>query len=269
MKRNRRKISYLFFLILIFGAYYFFEKTEKAPDSAVYTVLEVIDGDTVIIDDAKNSRVRYLGIDTPEIGIQDSPADPMSKEATDFNYKLVQGKKVRLEFDEQKYDVYGRILANVYVDGVFINEELLKEGLATVLIIEPNGMHSDILYRALDQAQKEKKGIWGDLRSLVSPRRNRQFEVDLDKVKRYEGKRIVVNGKITDFRKSEKVLVLNMEDKLDIVIFRDDWENFRYFDIEPENYYQDKQLEVIGRVKMHRGKPSIVVDHPMLLRGQF
>ncbi len=269
MKRNRRKLLYLLFLVLIFGAYYFFEKTEKAPDYAEYRVLEVIDGDTVVIDDAKNSRVRYLGIDTPEIGIQDSPADPMSKEATDFNSQLVQGKKVRLEFDEQKYDVYGRILAYVYVDDVFVNEELLKEGSATVLIIEPNGMHSEILYRALDLAKKNKKGIWGDLKYLTPPLRNHQFEVDLDRAKRYEGKRIVISGEIVSSRKSDKVLVLNMEDKLDVVIFPDDWENFSYFGIDPENYYQDKRLEVIGRVKMHRGKPSIVVDHPMLLRGQF
>ena len=269
MSRKRRKLSYLLFLILIFGAYYFFEKTEQAPNSAEYTVLEVIDGDTVIIDDAKNSRVRYLGIDTPEIALQDSPGDPMSKEASEFNADLVDGKKVRLEFDEQKYDVYGRILANIYVGDLHVNEELLKEGLATVLIIEPNGMHSDIVYRALDEAKKEKKGIWRDLKYLVSSQRNHQFEVDLDKASRYEGKRIVVRGQIINSRKSDKVVVLNMEDKLDIVIFSNNLENFKYFGIKPENFYQDKQIEVIGRVKMHRGKPSIVVDHPMLLRGQF
>ncbi len=269
MNRNRRKILYLLLLILIFGAYYFFAKTEKAPDSAEYTVLKVIDGDTVIIDDAKNSRVRYLGIDTPEIGHQDSPGDPMSKEATDFNADFVQGEKVRLEFDKGKYDVYGRLLAYVYVGDVLVNEELLREGLASVLIIEPNGMNSEIVYDAAAEAKKKKKGIWGDLKYLVPPDGNQQFQTDLDKANRYEGKRIVVSGKIVSSRKSNKVVVLNMEDKLDVVIFPDDWENFGHFGIAPENFYQDKKVEVIGRVKMYKGKPSIVVDHPMLLRSQF
>ena len=95
MNPNRKKILYLLFLIIVFGAYYFLEKTDETPDSAEFTVVEVIDGDTVIIDDVKNSRVRYLGIDTPEIALQDSPGDPMSREASEFNADLVQGKKVK------------------------------------------------------------------------------------------------------------------------------------------------------------------------------
>jgi len=268
MNSNRRKILYLLFLVLVFGAYYFFEKTNKAPNSAEYRVVEVLDGDTVIIDDAKNSRVRYLGIDTPEIGRQDTPGDPMSKEASDFNSTLVQGEKVKLEFDEQKYDVYGRILAYVYVDDLLVNEEMLKEGFATVLIIEPNDMHSEIIYNAIDEAKNNHKGIWGELRYLVPPSGNHQFEIDLDKASRYEGKRVVVSGQVVKTRKSDTVFVINMEDKLDVVIFQNDWENFKHFGIDIEEFYKGKSIEVVGRVKMHRGKPSIVVDHPMLIRSQ-
>jgi len=269
MNRNRRKILYLLFLILIFGAYYFFEKTDKAPDSAEFTVLEVIDGDTVIIDDDRNSRVRYLGIDTPEIAIQDSPGDPMSEEAKNLNKKLVQGKTVKLEFDEEKYDVYGRILAYVYVDDLLVNKELLRQGLATVLIIEPNDMYSEIMFDSLEEAKNNKKGMWGELRNLVPPTGNREFRVDLNNARRYEGKRVVVKGRVIDTRKSDSVMVLNMEDKLDVVIFPDDWNNFQHFDIYPEKFYKGKTVEVTGRVKMHRGKPSMVVDHPMLLRSQW
>lgn len=269
MSLNKRKFSYLLFLILIFCAYYFLQKSEQSPDSSEYRVVEVIDGDTVIINDTKNSRVRYLGIDTPEIALQDSPGDPMSNEASEFNSELVDGKMVRLEFDEQKYDVYGRILANVYVNNLHVNEELLKEGLATVLIIEPNGLYSEKFNQSLDEAKNQKKGIWGDLTRLVAPQRNQKFNINPDKAERYEGKRVVVRGQIVSSRKSDTVLVLNMEDKLDVVIFPNDWDNFTHFGIEPESYYLDKKLDVIGRVKMHKGKPSIVVNHPMLLRSQF
>lgn len=268
MNRRRRKTIYLLFIIIIFGAYYVFEKRDKAPSSQEYKVLDVLDGDTIIIEDAKNSRVRYLGIDTPEIALQDSPGEPMSKEATDFNAKLVEGEEVVLEFDQEKYDVYGRILAYVYVDDVLVNEELLKEGLATVLIIPPNDMHSEKIYSAITDAKRNKKGLWGELSGLNPPHQNRQFEVDLDKLPRYEGKRVVAVGKITDTRKSKKVIVLNMKDMLDVVIFPSDWDNFGHFDIDPEKFYKGKTIEVVGRVRMRRGKPSIVVNHPMLLRSQ-
>lgn len=269
MNRNTRRIVYFVILVIIVGAYYIFEKADRTPDSDEFTVIEVIDGDTVIIDDAKNSRVRYLGIDTPEILIQDSPGDPMSKEAADFNSDLVEGERVKLEFDEQKYDVYGRILAYVYVEDVFVNEELLKGGLATALIIEPNDRHSEIIYSAIEQAKQNKKGIWGNLEQLRPPRGNQQFRIKLDNANRYEAKRVVVKGKILDARKSDKVIVLNMEDKLDLVIFPNNWENFQHFGIDPENFYLDKYVEVIGRVRMRRGKASIVVDHPMLLRSTY
>jgi micrococcal nuclease len=228
----------------------------------------VIDGDTVIIDDDRNSRVRYLGIDTPEIAIQDSPGDPMSEEAKNLNKKLVQGKTVKLEFDKEKYDVYGRILAYVYVDDLLVNEELLKQGLATVLIIEPNSMYSEIMFDSLEEAKNNKKGMWGELRTLVPPQGNSEFRVSLNNAHRYDGKRIVAKGRIIGTRKSDRVVVLNMEDKLDVVIFPDDWNNFLYFDIYPEKFYKGRTVEVIGRIKMRRGKPSIVVDHPMLLRSQ-
>jgi len=266
MKRNSRKALYLLFLILIFGAYYYLKNTDAEPDSKEVTVIGVIDGDTVIIDDAKHSRVRYLNIDTPEIPLQNSPGDPLALEAWDFNSDLVNGKKVRLEFDEQKYDPYGRILAHVYVDDLLVNEELLKQGLATVLIIEPNDMYSEIMHDAVNQAKKERKGIWANLRKLTLPEGNSRFHIDLDKANRYEGKRVVIDGIVTDSRKSDKVIVLNMQDMIDIVIFRDNWNNFEHFGIDPETYYKDMRIEVIGRVRMRKGNPSIVVDHPMLLR---
>ena len=267
MKRKTRKALYLLFLLLVLGIYNFLKNTDAGPDSKEVTVIEVLDGDTVIIDDAKHSRVRYLDIDTPEIPLQNSPGDPMALEAWDFNSGLVEGKKVRLEFDRQKYDPYGRILAHVYIDDLMVNEELLKQGLATVLIIEPNDKYSEIMSDAVNQAKKERKGIWANLRKLPPPEGNRRFLVDLDKVSRHEGKRVVINGYVTDTRQLDKVIVLNMQDMIDIVIFSDDIENFEYFGIEPDNYYKNKHVEVIGRVRMRKGKPSMVVDHPMLMRN--
>lgn len=115
---------------------------------------------------------------------------------------------------------------------------------------------------------KKREKVYGqNLSKLPPPEGNHRFLVDLDEVSRYEGKRVVIDGYVTDTRKSDKVIVLNMQDMIDIVIFCDDIENFEYFGIEPDNYYKNKHVEVIGRVRMWKGKPSMVVDHPMLMRN--
>ena len=58
-----------------------------------------------------------------------------------------------------------------------------------------------------------------------------------------------------------------MEDELDIVLFREDWDDFHFFDIRPEDYYIGKPVEVIGKVKMYRGRPNIIVNHPISIRA--
>lgn len=101
-----------------------------------FTVARVIDGDTIVL--ADGTRVRYIGIDTPERG------EVGYKEATEANRKLVEDKKVRLEYDVNRTDRYGRTLAYVYVNGTFVNAWLLENGLAEVMTIKPN-----VKYKAL------------------------------------------------------------------------------------------------------------------------
>lgn len=266
MKSLRDSIIFLI-PVLIIAAYYFISDGDKKPaQTAEWTVVDVIDGDTVTINDADNSSVRYLGIDTPEIAYQDSPGDPLSEEAAEFNRQLVRGKNIRLEFDENRYDVYGRLLAHVYVDGERVNEMMLREGLATPLIIEPNLKHAEAMYSAASEARSNKKGLWGDLNTMNFPPGNSMFKIDTAKAHRYEGKRVVISGRITDVRQSDKVTVLKLNDDFEVVIFTGDLENFKYFGIDPANYYNGKLVEVTGRVKMYKGMPGIIVNHPMLIK---
>jgi micrococcal nuclease len=138
LKPRKGPVIFAVFIVLALGFYLYTTYSGKKGGEGYCTVEEVIDGDTVIIDDGKSSHVGYLGIDAPEESWQDSPGDPLWEEAAEFNRKLVAGKRVRLEYDKEKYDVYGRTLAYVYKDGVSINEELLRHGLARPLFIEPN-----------------------------------------------------------------------------------------------------------------------------------
>lgn len=117
-------------------------------------VKRVIDGDTTELVDG--TRVRYIGIDTPESG--QCAGEAAMKE----NVQFAENKKVILETDVQKYDKYGRTLAYVFVDGVFINEELLKRGLATVTTYPPNIKYVDRFLRAQQEAREKRLGLWSE-----------------------------------------------------------------------------------------------------------
>jgi micrococcal nuclease len=237
----------------------------KEPDT--YRVLKVIDGDTVIIDHPKVERVRYLGIDTPETLKPDSPGDPFSNESTAFNERLVLGKNVTLEIDKEKYDPYGRLLAYVFIDGKLVNEELVREGLARAFFIGPNRKYESRIYKAQEEAQNNKKGIWGRPESFKTPRDNKKFLIKPFHAREYVNDRVVVRGKINTMKKNNsKVMVLSLENDLDIVFFKDSLENFRFFKIDPAYDYIGKPVEVIGRVTMHRGSPQIIVSHPSVIR---
>jgi micrococcal nuclease len=124
------------------------------PSSALAaTVTAVIDGDTISL--SNGTKVRYLGINTPERG------QPFYEEAKRFNARLVGGKDVRLETGPVKRDGYGRLLAYVYVGDVLVNARLIAEGLGYLFVIDPLGREAELL-RLQKEAQKQTKGMWRD-----------------------------------------------------------------------------------------------------------
>ena len=104
-------------------------------NSSVVQVVRVIDGDTVRVCCVFGDRVtiRYIGIDTPETHHPMKGVEHYGKEASEANRKLVDGKTVRMEFDVQQFDKYGRILAYIYLeDGTFVNAWLGEKALAAI-----------------------------------------------------------------------------------------------------------------------------------------
>lgn len=126
----------------------------KTETPTLHKVTRVIDGDTLVIDSGEH--VRYLGMNAPEIG------RPWSGEAKKENENLVAGKTVRLELDSVKKDKYGRLLAYLWIDQTLVNEKLLAEGLAKVLIFnnEPPLKYETRLRAAEAAAQKNGLGLW-------------------------------------------------------------------------------------------------------------
>ena len=125
--------------------------------------MRVADGDTVRvrIDGGREERVRYIGIDTPEVTSDECFAD----EAAAFNERLVAGREVRLELDAEERDRYGRLLAYVYAGDLLVNAELLRKGYAQPLTVPPNVRFADRFKRLARDARREGRGLWASCSS--------------------------------------------------------------------------------------------------------
>jgi micrococcal nuclease len=115
-------------------------------------VASVVDGDTVELADGR--RVRYIGIDTPEVD------QPYAADATALNRSLVEGQDVWLETDAQPTDQYGRLLAYVWAGDTFVNLELVRQGYATAYTVPPNVRHADAFVQAEREAREAGRGLW-------------------------------------------------------------------------------------------------------------
>lgn len=138
--------------------------TDQALQSsgAAGNVERVVDGDTLIVMyEGVRERVRMIGVDTPESVHSDQTKNTKEgKTASDYTGQLLSGKTVELEFDTEKRDRYGRLLAYVYVDGKMINRELLKSGMARIMTVPPNVKYAEDFKQLQKEAARSKKGFW-------------------------------------------------------------------------------------------------------------
>jgi len=140
------------------------------------SVIKIVDGDTLTIN-YKGSResIRLIGIDTPEsIGGKKARRDARKshkdmseilssgKAAAEYTKKTVSpGDVISVEFDVEKRDRYGRLLGYVFLkDGRMLNEEIIKNGYASVLTIPPNVKYQQRFVEAYRYARKNNLGLW-------------------------------------------------------------------------------------------------------------
>ena len=154
----------------------------NAKEYANIAVSYIYDGDTIKL--ANGERVRFVGIDTPESSenkklfrdVARSGQDirdvlRMGHVAAEYTRSLLQGRRVRLEFDIENRDKYGRLLAYVYRvdDGLFINEDIIKQGYAYPMTIPPNVRHADEFRKLFREARKAGRGLWQGQPTLGRP----------------------------------------------------------------------------------------------------
>ena len=134
-------------------------------------VEEVRDGDTIVLENGE--VVRYIGIDTPERD------DPFYGEATEANQEMLKRGRITLEYDQDRRDRYGRLLAYVWVDTLLLNAELIRKGLASVYLFSPNLKYRERFISVQREARQKSVGIWSipvePEAYYVSSRRSQRF----------------------------------------------------------------------------------------------
>ncbi len=154
----------LLFIVLIFAYFLNPPITPPTNQSATTKVTRVIDGDTVELENKQ--KVRYIGIDTPELHDPRKPVECFAKEAFEKNKQLVEGKEIKLEKDVSDKDKYGRLLRYVFIQQeatstpLFVNEYLVREGYAHASTFPPDVKYAELFKQAQQEAMSEEKGLW-------------------------------------------------------------------------------------------------------------
>lgn len=126
------------------------------------SVERVVDGDTIVVAiGGRRERVRYIGIDAPELGGDGRPSECYARAAAMRNEELVGGRTVGLEKDQSEVDRFGRLLRYVYVGDLMVNAELVREGFARAVRYPPDTRYADLFERLEREARAARRGLWG------------------------------------------------------------------------------------------------------------
>jgi len=125
-------------------------------------VTRVVDGDTAHVRyHGRDVTIRFIGVDTPETVAPGQPIECYGPEASAFTTKKLAGETVRLEFDIDRIDPYGRTLAYIWLGGTLFNETLVRDGFATVATYPPDTRYVQRFQAAQGDARGDGRGLWG------------------------------------------------------------------------------------------------------------
>ena len=141
-----------------------------APQILVGQVVEVIDGNTILVNLGNRAEtVRYIGINPQEANRSPRSVEPVVGEAAEANRQLVGRQQIRLELDAQERDREGRLLAYVYVADRMVNAELVRRGAAEVMTVQPNVRYREVFVTAEQEARDQRRGLWADPSEPTTP----------------------------------------------------------------------------------------------------
>jgi len=164
IRSPRGRLSLLVLLALALGAWLLRDLPKSFnsphPEGAWRQCIRVVDGDTLLLDG--DERIRLIGVDTPESVDPRRPVEHFGKEAAAFTRRLAEGRRIRLDFDHERQDRYGRTLAYIYLeDGTFLNAEIIRQGYGHAYTRFPFRYSEE--FRAYErEARERRRGLWAD-----------------------------------------------------------------------------------------------------------
>ncbi|WP_198262768.1 thermonuclease family protein [sulfur-oxidizing endosymbiont of Gigantopelta aegis] len=210
-------------------------------------VSRIVDGDTVHLTDGR--KIRFIGINTPEIGRRGARSQPYARKAREALVELLgRDKKIGLTYDKDKKDHYKRVLAYINLpDGRSIEQLLLAKGLAHSIVVPPNDARIQCYRRVEREARDAQKGIWR--------LQENQWQNASQLSKKSKGQRFV-KGRITAYSESRKSIYLQLSKKLAIRIAKKDRQYFPGLKLKN---LVGKYVRVRGWVSTYKGRQSIAV----------
>jgi endonuclease YncB( thermonuclease family) len=216
----------------------------KKAESVNYK--KIYDGDTVLLTDGR--KIRFIGINTPEIGRRGKPSQPYAKKAKEKLKSLLSSSRtLLLLYDKDKKDHYKRTLAYVYLkDGTDVQGEILRAGLATSIVVQPNDKNLSCYRKIEQQARNQYLGIWKqkNLRPISAEK--------LNKSKQYR----FVTGKVSSVKTRSNSLIIKLDNSVSVKI---SGQAFKAYQQKP---LLGKYIEVRGWVYPFHKKPGMTIYHP-------
>ncbi len=217
-------------------------------------VAHVHDGDTVTLSDGR--KLRLIGIDTPELGRDGRPAEPLAEAAAAALRKLLANQTaVGLRFDTEPKDHYQRSLAHLFLqDGRSVEAWLLERGLATLLVVPPNMWNMSCYVAAEQRARDARSGLWARAEYHVTDA--------ADLAPGAAGVRLI-RGRVLEVEESAKSLWLKLPGNVSVRVDRRDLINFGAND--PRRLLREQVL-VRGRLAPKGSGWTLHVRHPVALQ---
>lgn len=215
-------------------------------------VVHVVDGDTVVLPGGR--LLRLIGINSPELGKDGRPDEPLAAAARARLMHWVQGKSVMITPGRENKDRHGRALAYLTLaSGADVQEQLLREGLAVLVAIPPNLERLKRYQAAEQQARNARRGMWAETYFVPIPAaRAHEFP---------PGFRFV-QGRVERVFMTETFVYLTLAERFAIRVPREDW---HYFDREPWAF-KGVEVEVRGWMSERDGRRRMTTRHPAMLR---
>lgn len=224
------------------------------------TVVRVVDGDTVALSDKQ--KVRLIGINAPELAHYSKKTEPYALAAKQYlQTQLAANKEIYLKFGRQRKDHYGRVLAHLFLKGGRnLNAMLVKQGLASAIVVPPNIALINCYFKLEQQARKKEKNIWS-----VGSFKN----IDATKLKISDTGFAFIKGNVMRVGKSRGSIWLQLAPEFTLRIKRKDFKYFKGFDLKNLKLedLKDKTLSVRGWVYKWKEELYMQIRHPKMISG--